>query len=574
MTNGPGSVMDLGDYQSVVVMGTDFWADYDEVDEIRLAKSLGVDCFGTPKERVNRRSGRSLGVPYTLFPRLRYCPKCYAMTTSSHCQNTECVSRRDTRPPRVVAACPDGHLEDFPWKKWIGCTCAEGRERLYLESSTSAPVDGSDITVSCRACDSTRNLQGALRDLRPWGKRVKCGGHRPWLAVDEPCELTLRGVMRGSTNVYFPVIASSLSIPPFSRKVHRLLAEGGHVISARGNWRAGTLDAYIQTNENLKALIARGVCKAEDIKRAFEEVYTETDERSIKAGEWQTLVHDVDASPGDDFKATRVPLDSIPPGRWLERVSRVETLREVVALRGFTRLRPAQDFSSHSIQKLRLSDEALEALRAKNPSALIPNRPDRNWLPGFELHGEGLFFEFKEELVKTWEELPKVRERYRPLLQNTTAPSPRDCLDTRIARTILVHTFSHLIIREISLACGYTLASIRERLYSVRDPEMSMAGVLIYTSTPDSEGSLGGLVAQAQDAARLRNHVERMLALAEDCVRGPLCTYAEPSRNRTPEGSSCYACTHLPETSCEGLGNALLDRRCIADARGEFGAFG
>ena len=51
-------------------------------------------------------------------------------------------------------------------------------------------------------------------------------------------------------------------------------------------------------------------------------------------------------------------------------------------------------------------------------------------------------------------------------------------------------------MRQIVLDCGYSSASIRERLYSRnRDEEGGpMAEILLYTAAPDSEGTLGGLV--------------------------------------------------------------------------------
>jgi hypothetical protein len=63
-------------------------------------------------------------------------------------------------------------------------------------------------------------------------------------------------------------------------------------------------------------------------------------------------------------------------------------------------------------------------------------------------------------------------------------------------RLVLLHSLSHALMRQIVLDCGYTAASVRERLYS-RKPEEEggpMAGILLYTAAPDSEGTLGGLV--------------------------------------------------------------------------------
>ena len=64
---------------------------------------------------------------------------------------------------------------------------------------------------------------------------------------------------------------------------------------------------------------------------------------------------------------------------------------------------------------------------------------------------------------------------------------------------ILIHTFAHLLINQLSYECGYGSSSIRERIYCEKTTNNSdMCGVLIYTASGDSEGSLGGLVRQGE----------------------------------------------------------------------------
>jgi hypothetical protein len=63
-------------------------------------------------------------------------------------------------------------------------------------------------------------------------------------------------------------------------------------------------------------------------------------------------------------------------------------------------------------------------------------------------------------------------------------------------RYVLMHSLTHALMRQIALDCGYTAASLRERLYCRRpgDRHGPMAGFLLYTAAADSEGTLGGLV--------------------------------------------------------------------------------
>ncbi len=96
--------------------------------------------------------------------------------------------------------------------------------------------------------------------------------------------------------------------------------------------------------------------------------------------------------------------------------------------------------------------------------------------------------------------------------------------------------------------------------------ELDMCGVLIYTASSDSEGTLGGLVAQAKDNKILQYHIQSMLERLNVCSQDPLCGAHDPNETRNPWGASCHSCSQLPETSCEGLQNKLLDRFTLIDS--------
>jgi hypothetical protein len=98
-------------------------------------------------------------------------------------------------------------------------------------------------------------------------------------------------------------------------------------------------------------------------------------------------------------------------------------------------------------------------------------------------------------------------------------------------RYVLLHSFAHAFIRQLALSSGYTAASIRERIYS-RDPGPQgepMAGVLLYTAAPDSEGTLGGLVSLDQTDA-LGTRLDAALEQVRLCVSDPLCAEHAPHR--------------------------------------------
>ena len=122
----------------------------------------------------------------------------------------------------------------------------------------------------------------------------------------------------------------------------------------------------------------------------------------------------------------------------------------------------------------------------------------------------------------------------------------------------ILHTFSHLIIKELCQASGYSLGSITERLYLETDEQhVQKAGILLYTTGSSSDGTLGGLSSQAEQPI-IEKIVKRALQRKNECSNDPICSEHQPTAVE-PYGAACHACVLLPESCCE-LGNHLLDR--------------
>ena len=180
------------------------------------------------------------------------------------------------------------------------------------------------------------------------------------------------------------------------------------------------------------------------------------------------------------------------------------------------------------------------------------------WLPGIELLGEGIFIKLNEDMLRQWEEL--TASRYFPLIER--AEHYINCKNKASVRYVLLHTLSHLLIRQLSLDCGYSGAALKERIYSTfNDSKMQMAGILIYTSSTDSDGSLGGLVRMGQPE-NFEDVVRNMLHEASWCSSDPICIDSTGQGYSGLNYAACHACTLLPETSCE-LRNCLLDRAAV-----------
>lgn len=222
----------------------------------------------------------------------------------------------------------------------------------------------------------------------------------------------------------------------------------------------------------------------------------------------------------------------------------MKKLRETRAFVGFSRLQP------NTSAKI---EDKKAMLRLGNGS----------WLPAIEVYGEGIFFEFSSDELKKWAEKEEVKERLAPLdaayQQSFFGQSNPGNLR---AEYVLLHTFAHLIINQLSYECGYGSSSIKERIYCEKcSNDLEMCGVLIYTASGDSEGSLGGLVRRGEPG-KLEDTIIAALENAKWCSSDPICITSLGQGPESLNRAACHNCALLPETCCE-CGNRLLDRGLV-----------
>lgn len=534
--------------ESAVIAGTDFWKveEWDRLQEENLQSYLGKGYFVTPPAGDGRTGTGA--IPAFRFPTWMYCPKCRRLAPDrifnfrGHPRCTVC--NRHLVPSRFVVACEKGHLDDFPYEWWVhrGRECSGSRppELEISMSSTRSGLDG--IWIVCRSCGARRNMAGSVGGAGL--ENFICTRRRPWLNDTDPatCDKKMRGLLRGATNLHFSVTASALSIPPWSRKAQIELGKRWNDLRGFVNDRP-TFETVVKA----WGMPERCGCSAEELwEQAMYKLRHGADAgprswREILEGEYRAFL--VGEKDGEgEFKTRNSP---VPPllEKYVERVVLALRLREVVALRGFKRINPEFDPDDPT---------------AYNP----PGRDPTDWLPAVELKGEGIFINLVEEKLAEWENRPTVRARYGSprfaehyLARKGSGFSPR---------YVLLHTLAHLLIRQVATDCGYSAASIKERIYCTfaqEDGHLDMAGILLYTAATDSEGSLGGLVRQG-DPRRLENTFRRMLEAAAWCAGDPLCIESAGQGMDALNLAACHACTLLPETSCEKR-NCYLDRAAL-----------
>jgi hypothetical protein len=234
--------------------------------------------------------------------------------------------------------------------------------------------------------------------------------------------------------------------------------------------------------------------------------------------------------------------------QYFSRIRLVHKLRETRALAGFTRLLPPDgSLTSDRLQKLKLDEAGID------------------WLPAMKVYGEGIFLELNFAAIKRWfYQEPAIAKRIEPLVKQYNAArilrgQPQRNITQKF---LLLHTLAHVLINQLSFDCGYGSASLRERLdCDFSDPEKPMQGLLIYTASGDSEGSMGGLVRQG-NRGRLEPTLRRAISHAAWCSSDPVCIESTGQGVDNSNLAACHGCALLPETSCEE-GNRILDRALL-----------
>lgn len=538
-TYGIGSIVALAD-ESFMIVGLDRWPISDpDLFEPRLERILNVRGFVRPPA-----SDDGNDVPVVRFPRYHTCPECHRLEDhkffgGSWLEATCADCDGPIIPARFVMACERGHIDDFPWFRWVHADAErqEGQKhRLKVRAGGVTSALG-DVIVSC-SCGRERSLDGAFNKSALKGV-TRCTGKRPWLgsADDEVCDETPRALQRGASNVWFSVMRSAISIPPWSEGAFKALDQHWKVLRHLPD--SGTIKGVIEGMglPNRTGIQADHLVEAV-LRRKRQEAGDEP-VGDVKAQEHEALIRGrgATAEVRQDFVCEAIDKLPIEVDSVFKHVSNVTRLREVRVLEGFTRLLPPEP--GNKTRTVPVVDAA------------------KGLLPAIEVIGEGVFFEFQPDRIAGWEARPYVLARVAAITRRYNdrckhfgvTPSA----DTS-PRKILVHTFAHALLNQWAFDSGYPASSLRERLYV--GPKQ--AGFLIYTASSDSGGSLGGVISQTT-AKRLLPGLQNAVHAAAWCSADPLCIEAESQGADALNLGACHACVLLPETSCEEM-NLFLDR--------------
>ena len=168
-------------------------------------------------------------------------------------------------------------------------------------------------------------------------------------------------------------------------------------------------------------------------------------------------------------------------------------------------------------------------------------------------------------LAKDFDNVLKQANKIRNNARSSQRKFIRRISESVTPQFLLIHTLSHLLIKELEYDCGYPVASLQERLYIGE----KMFGFMI-KAIEGTEGSLGGLVSQCDDLDNLNRIIKSALQRAKDCSSDPICENSDGQGVENLNLAACYSCTLLPDISCE-MFNSFLDRGLLIDKN--FGFF-
>jgi Domain of unknown function (DUF1998) len=600
---GVGSMVTVPNGTSMLAAGLDHWYEREggeddsrdldlsefRVEEWRLERLLHVNHFREPPDFRFPQPGQripntGLTIPFLRFPLWHFCWRCNRLTALEletkgrvRCRHCEREGKRAylAQVP-FVAMCQDGHLQDFPWREWVHRSAEPACDRpMTLRSTGGATLSNQVVECECGVPprtlggiveaypDGSTYLTSALEPENPYW----CRGVSPQHGGTEAssCGRALRGSLRSASNVYFGGVSSAIYLPRTTERVPEEL-------------RAMLEIPPLSTIISMSAQIGQDV-SARTLREASRELlepYTDEQlEEAVRAMATELPEEsDPDLSPDESAEVAfrrqehealqssrREEQLSVTAGRlteydqslrpFVERIMLVERLRETRVLTGFNRIFPERSLSGEG---------RLEQLWRH-----VPAWRER-WLPAYKVFGEGIFIELDRERIASWEARPDVIER--AALVEHRYGSARDGRQLRerhiTPRFLLLHTFSHLLINQLTFECGYSTAALRERLYVSASADVPMAGVLVYTAAGDAEGTMGGLVRMGK-AGYLEPAMLAALRGALWCSADPVCMETGSQWGQGPDScnlAACHNCALVPETACEEF-NRFLDRGLV-----------
>lgn len=478
----------------------------------------------------------------------------------------------------IVLLCKKGHISDFPWSSFLrwrtiqphefsnsvelynmpGC-CDRPDIQISETAANATGFDGKWLKCNTPGCECSRGV--SLKGIM--SIKLICPGHKPWESETGPpanyygkqevrrsqprAEVCRRDDTRialtTGNNLYFSRTLTSIFMPPElfkdprELKIRDLDIELQQAIDSRRFDLCGDIQKQIEALRNdLNTAVPVFDDEDRDIRFRHQEftAFADSAVELINISRKDLLVNDVTENLDALFRP------------YFHRILRIDRLKITSAQLDFSRVEPYEGSGSDIVNR--------NIFRARPEEVLV--------YPVVENFGEGIFIAFDQAMIQSWS---TDVERFGSLFKrrrNRFATGATIFGQTGNWQLYMVHTFSHLIMRELEFRCGYPTASLSERLFVSNDDDTKMYGCLIYTAE-GAEGSMGGLIAQTRET-NLNDLLRSALLRATICNSDPLCWKSEGQGLFELNLASCFACGLVSETSCEHR-NIYLDRQVLVD---------
>ena len=515
-------------------------------------------------------------------------PKCYKCYQKAK-KNKEKRRYYVLEQVRFIMTAPNGNIKDIPWHNWTNLTrekdengqkkitfngkCCNKQDLRYLKDGRNPDFTG--VRIQCKNPDCKTNAKqeplGGLMGLRVPDfnengeiKTIVDADGNPVLDVKgNEQKVMFKAVIRTSNSVYYPLITNSLYLPTI--EIKKDIKDKIKTLYEDAEFSAEKIQKKIN-NENLQLTISQ----IEEIM--FPENQDFIKEVDYRLREYQYLT--TNESPDDKNLVFEKVNSNELVNFGISKLLKINRLKLTSVQTGYSRQDPIDKdlFANKTMEDY--IPVSQHAVKAKYTTSKGKNT---KLLPGIESFGEGIFIDFDKEKISNWFKSCSKSESFKKrieVLKNNAETSSFTPSEEKqkmlnnleyLTTFLFIHTFSHILIKELEFLTGYPATSLSERLY-VNENEMQ--GVLIYTMA-GAEGSFGGLVSQA-NPERFSKILNSSLARAKDCASDPICYHSEGQGVGGLNLASCYSCGLLPETSCEEF-NSYLDRAMLIDD--EFGFY-
>lgn len=494
--------------------------------------------------------------------------------------------------------------------------CCKNPDLIWTESKTKSEGYAS-IFIHCNSCgtgDGGRKNGKGLNDYKSFPKinleginslKPKCRGQKPWeLDIDNPSHIPFETCLKNTginvreemqvalvtaNNVYYANGFSSLFIPmhlaenkspdltgaltrlesKYKQAVENAIKTNRQVKTKQEYFNQLNLESFVYDEEGLNPLDYNKF--VDDLKKEFLDSKEDINSDRHEEYRWQEYgcfsrnshINGLEENKGLRFKDIDLPKELTG---FFKKIQQLEELKVTNVQLDFTRVKPKE--------RIVVNGEVQESSSGQNIFSI--DSKELFTLPANETLGEGLFFEFSNDKIDSWvsENINELENRFGKYLdtipdENSQGLSTKMKIYNNKYKHFLIHSFSHMMMRELEFSCGYPTASLKERLYiSKTDSENYMAGVLIYTAE-GSEGSMGGLVSQGEPE-KILEIIKKGLERSINCSSDPLCWESEGQGIFDLNLSACFSCSLVAETACEEM-NLGLDRRVLVDE--DFGYF-